>query len=206
MSMGEGIRPESPTVATRRRAESRRARSAVQREKTEWKFLIHQPRLSAPVQPRSCPPLRRTGPDWAWSSRPRRSPPLRVRTSIIFSDRAFALRVNASGRIQSAPPSMDTAEQNRKVLFVSSVCRWVNGGVSSQHQHRHCICSSLICGGGTGAGFRCCTQPVGHRVIRAGFWLLRPQVQHQPRISLEGWRVGNQNGHPTIFSRNFWEA
>lgn len=130
MSMGGGIRPESPKVATRRRAESRRARSAVQRETTEWIFLIHQPRLLAPVQPRSPPLLRRTEPGQARPSspRPQRSPPLRVTTSIIFSDRAFDLRVNGSGRIQSAQPSMDTAGQNRKVLLeVSRSDKWVHG-------------------------------------------------------------------------------
>ena len=132
--MGGGIRPESPKVATRRRAESRRARSAVQRETTERRSLIHQPRLSAPVQLRCCPPLHRTEPGLAVPSspRPQRIPPLLVTTSIIFSDQASDLRANASGKIQSAPPSMDTAGQNPKVLNLSSSGEKVfKGGIIS---------------------------------------------------------------------------
>lgn len=117
MSMGVGFRPESPKVVTRRRPENRRARSAVQRETTEGKFLIHQPRVSAQVQPRSSPPLLRTEPGQGLAKFPRhrRSPPLRVTTSIIFFVQAFDLRANGSGRIQLDRPSMDMAGQNRKV-------------------------------------------------------------------------------------------
>lgn len=117
MSMGVGFRPESPKVATRRRTENRRARSAVQRETTEGKFLIHQLRVSAQVQPRFSPPLLRTEPGQgpARIPRHRRSPPLRVTTSIIFCVRVFDLRANGSGRIQLDRPSMDMAGQNRKV-------------------------------------------------------------------------------------------
>lgn len=126
--MGGGIRPESPKVATRRRAESRRATSAVQRETTEWKFLIHQPRVSAPVRLRSSPPLRRTEPGWGRPSIHRRwrSPPPRFTTSIIFCDRAYDPRANGSGRIQSARPSMDMAGQNRKVLSASGLKKSVH--------------------------------------------------------------------------------
>lgn len=129
MSMGVGFRPESPKVATRRRTESRRARSAVQRETTEGKFLIHQPRVSAQVQLRFSPPLLRTEPAQGPASIPRhrRSPPLRVTTSIIFCDRAFDLRASGSGRIPLDRPSMGMAGQNRKVphghFLDKSVCR-----------------------------------------------------------------------------------
>lgn len=117
--MGGGIRPESPKVAPRRRAESRRARSAVQRETSEWKFLIHQLRLSAPVRLRSSATPRRTESDRARSSisRPPPSPHRRVMTNIIFCDPAFDLPAKGSGRIQSARPSMDMAGQNRKVFI-----------------------------------------------------------------------------------------
>lgn len=156
MSMGGGIRPESPTVATRRRAESRRTRSAVQRERTEWKFLIHQPRVSAPVQPRSFLLLLRTGPDLAQPSSPRpmRSPALRAPTSIIFSDQAFDLRASGYGRIQSVRPSMDTAGQNRKVTVSDQLrkeCVQVGsaeqreGGVCCQFLAVPRACSVLIC-------------------------------------------------------------
>lgn len=117
--MGGGIRPESPKVAPRRRAESRRARSAVQRETTEWKFLIHQLRLTAPVRLRSSATPRRTESARRRSSipRPPPSPPRRVTTNIIFCDPAFDLPAKGSGRIQSARPSMDMAGQNRKVFI-----------------------------------------------------------------------------------------
>lgn len=122
MSMGSGIRPVSPKAATRRRAESRRATSAVQRERSDWKFLIHQPRVPAPVRPRSSPDPRRTGPERVRASSPRApgNPPLRVTTSIIFCDRASDLPAKGYGRIQSDLPSMDTAGQNRKVQCLIS--------------------------------------------------------------------------------------
>lgn len=130
MSIGSRIRPESSKAATRRRAESRRATSAVQRERSEWKFLIHQPRVPAPVRPRSSPDPRRTGPERVRTSSPRapRNPPLRVTTSIIFCDRASDLPANGYGRIQSDPPSMDTAGQNRKVQRLISPNKKVGRG------------------------------------------------------------------------------
>lgn len=124
MSMGGGFRPESPKVARRRRARS------AQRETTEGTFLIHQPRLSAQV--RSTPPPLRTEPARGPASIPRRrrSPPLRVTTSIIFSDRAFDLRASGSGRIHPDRPSMVMAGPDPKVppLWEKSVHGWVHFG------------------------------------------------------------------------------
>lgn len=161
--MGGGIRPESPKVATRRRAESRRPRSAVQRETTEWRVLIHQLRVSAPVQLRSSQPLRRTEPDQARPSPPR-NPPLRVTINIIFSDQVSDLQANGSGRIQSAQPSMDMAGQNRKVPQVtSSEGRWdqLSGGSALRFNSVtiFTVCLSVM---GKVTQLLCCAVPPGH--------------------------------------------
>lgn len=178
VSMGGGIHPESPKVATRRRAESRRARSAVQRETTEWKFLIHLPRLSAPVQLRSSPPLRRTELGLGRPSIPRArpSPPLRVTTSIIFCDQAFDLRANGSGRIQSARPSMDMAGQNRKVLQVTDLPKSVNGWdyLGIVQILLVIIMFKLV----LVVSLRACSGPLV--VLLVGFWLLQHKLQHHP--------------------------